>query len=95
MGRPLWRAFTKEFVLPCSSSCRTKDHESFGACMRAKNLQVADVTAHKFNTGRDAELNNYVKAREAGLQPQAVFKKDVAAAWKITEATGVPYRADV
>jgi hypothetical protein len=40
-------------------------------------------------------LNNYVKAREAGLQPASVFKKDVDAAWKATEATGTPYRADV
>lgn len=62
--------------------------------MRSKGLQIADVGAHLFNTKQSGELNNYVKAREAGLQPASVFKKDVDAAWKATEATGVPFRAD-
>lgn len=62
--------------------------------MRSKSLQIADVTAHKFNQGRSKELDNYRAAREAGLQPETVFKKDVDAAWKATDATGTPYRAD-
>lgn len=62
--------------------------------MRAKNLQVADATAHKFHQHRNGELNAYVKAREAGLQPQTIFKKDVDAAWKATDKTGVAFRAD-
>jgi hypothetical protein len=81
--------------LPCSSNCRTKNHETWGECVRSKGLQIADVGAHLFNQSRSNEINQYVKAREAGLQPESVFKKDVDAAWKTTEATGTPYRADV
>lgn len=62
--------------------------------MRAKGLQIADVDARMFNSSQNSQLNQYVKAREAGLQPQTVFKKDVDAAWKATDATGTPYRAD-
>jgi hypothetical protein len=80
--------------MACSSSCRTQDHRSYGECLRAKSLQIADVTAHKFNTGQHRQIKEYVRAREAGLQPASVFKKDVDAAWKATEKTGVPYRAD-
>lgn len=81
--------------MSCSSTCPAPGtHESYGACLRAKRLQVADVTAHKFNSGIQGQLNEYAKAREAGLQPQTVFKKDVEAAWKATDATGIPFRAD-
>jgi hypothetical protein len=55
---------------------------------------VADVQAHKFNQHRTGEINSYVRAREAGLQPATVFKKDVENAWRITEKTGTPFRAD-
>lgn len=88
-------ACPKGSPLACSSSCRTPGlHSSYGDCLRAKNLQVADVTAHKFNQHRNRELDNYVDARNAGLQPKTVFKKDVDAAWQITEKTGTPFRAD-
>lgn len=80
--------------MACSSVCSTQDHATFGECLRAKNLQVADVTAHKFNQNQRREMDNYVKARYAGLQPETVFKRDVDHAWKETERTGVPFRAD-
>lgn len=80
--------------MACSSSCPTQDHTGYGACLRAKNLQVADVAAHKFHQHRNAEVKEYVSAREAGLQPKTFFKKDVDAAWRITEKTGTPFRAD-
>lgn len=55
---------------------------------------MADVTAHKFNQSQNTQIKQYVRAREAGLQPATVFKKDVDAAWKATEKTGTPFRAD-
>lgn len=82
--------------MACSSSCSTPGvHESYGACLRSKALQVADPTAHKFNQNRTSEINAYVRARQAGLQPETVFKKDVDAAWRKTEKTGTPFRADL
>lgn len=81
--------------MPCSSGCPTPGaHASWGECVRSKALQVADVEAHKHNTGIYRAQDEYRRARNAGLQPESPFKKDVDAAWAITEATGKPYRAD-
>lgn len=81
--------------MACSASCPTPGvHETWGECVRAKGLQIANVEAHKFNQNLHAELNAYRDARYAGLQPASTQMQDVKKAWKITEATGVPYRAD-
>lgn len=80
--------------MACSSSCPTRNHASFGECLRAKRLTVADPAAHKFNQNQIRQMDAYVDARKAGLQPETVFKKDVDFAWRETERTGKPYRAD-
>ena len=80
--------------MPCSSSCPTQDHQSWGACVRSKRLQIADVDARIYNGSQTAAVNSYVKAREAGLQPEGISKPAVEKAWRETERTGVPYRAD-
>jgi hypothetical protein len=80
--------------LACSSTCPTQDHESYGQCLRSKRLTVADPQAHKHNQRVYAQCDAYADARRAGLQPETVFKKDVDFAWKETERTGTPYRAD-
>lgn len=82
--------------MACSSGCPTPgQHKTFGQCVRAKSLEIADPEAHKFHQHRNGELNEYVNARKAGLQPKTIFKNDVDTAWRITEKTGTPYRADV
>lgn len=80
--------------MACSSSCSSGPHESYGACLRSKNLQVGDPTAHKFNQNVYRAQDEYREARYAGLQPERVSRDAVRQAWKITEATGTPYRAD-
>lgn len=80
--------------MACSSTCPSQDHESYGACLRSKRLTVSDPTAHKHNQNVYAQCDAYVDARRAGLQPETVFKKDVDFAWRQTERTGKPYRAD-
>lgn len=80
--------------MACSSNCTSGPHSTFGECIRAKGLQVAPVDAHMQNKAQNSQIKNYVAAREAGLQPKTVFKADVDHAWKQTEKTGVPFRAD-
>jgi len=80
--------------LPCSSNCRTQDHKSWGECVRSKGLQIADVGAHMASRSQSADIKSYVDARAAGLQPESVSKASVESAWRATEATGTPYRAD-
>ena len=62
--------------------------------LHRQRLQVADAEAVKHDQSLRRQLNAYQDACLAGLQPDTVFKKDVDRAWKITEATGVPYRGD-
>jgi hypothetical protein len=62
--------------------------------VKSKSLQIADVEAHKHNQAMNSQLNEYVKARYDGLQPDNVFKKDVDMARRITDITGTPYRGD-
>ena len=78
-----------------SSGCPTPGaHKTFGECIRSKGVQVADVEAHRFNQSMHAGIKDYVAARNEGMQPATVFKKDVAFAREMTQRTGVPYRAD-
>jgi hypothetical protein len=80
--------------MACSSSCPTQDCPSYGACLRGKRLQVADIQAHDYNTRQKRGLNDYVAARKDGLQPDGVFPAQVRRAREISDATGTPYRAD-
>jgi hypothetical protein len=80
--------------MPCSSGCRSQSHESYGACLRAKNLEVQPVEAHKFNRAQENDIKEYGKARRAGIQPATLSRADVEIAWKMTDKLGVPFRAD-
>lgn len=81
--------------MACSSGCPTPGrHESFGACLRAKSLQVGDPEARQQRQGMEHQINEYVDARMSGMQPKTVFKKDVDFARKASDALGTPYRAD-
>lgn len=81
--------------MACSSGCPTPgQHQTFGECLRSKRLQISGAEARDFNQSIYHQQDAYVAARRAGLQPETIFKKDVDQAWALTEATGVPFRAD-
>lgn len=83
----------KEKGTHCSSGCLTKDHKTFGECMRAKNLQL---NPHLADTGAskawDAELSAYRDARAQGIQPSGTTMAKVREAVDISNATGVAYK---
>jgi hypothetical protein len=79
----------------CSTGCPNPGtHLSWGECVRAKRVQLADIEAHDNNTAIYRAQDNYRAAREDGLQPEGISPAEVAEARAITEMTGVPYRAD-
>lgn len=80
--------------MACSSGCPTQNHESWGACVRAKSIQLEDVTAHAVNQRDRRDVREYVEARNEGMQPEGIGKKHVTFARKVTDMTGTPYRAD-
>lgn len=83
----------------CSSSCPTRDHESFGACMRGKALKIAycnsasgrDYTEQK---RWDANLAAYKEARNQGIQPASTDRAAVDRAVAISDKHGKAYVAE-
>lgn len=77
----------------CSSACQTKDHRTFGECMRAKSL---NLNPNLSNTGAskawDAELSAYRDARAQGIQPAGTTMAKVQEAVEISNATGVAFK---
>lgn len=73
-------------------------HETFGACMRAKNIRVAycqswkglDATRQK---NFDKDLNAYASARRQGIQPPSTLRPAVDAAVRASDKTGTAYQA--
>lgn len=81
----------------CSSACKTKDHASFGDCIRSKGLRVAycrSAAGMDADTQKkwDAELDSYRSARAEGIQPQGTKQHQIDAAKAISDATGVAYQ---
>lgn len=77
----------------CSSACLTRDHRTFGECMRSKNLQLnpnlADTSASK---KWDSELESYRNARRQGVQPAGTTQAKVDEAMRISDITGKAYQ---
>ena len=74
----------------CSSSCYTKDHYSWGECVRAKGLQVSPHVNDNYSTRQtawDRELDSYQSAVRQGLDPVGTKQRHVDAA--IREADSV------
>lgn len=80
--------------MACSSSCRTQDHPTYGACLRAKNLRTNALDGESLVTQKAADktLDNYAKARKYGIQPASTRAHDVTAAIRISEKTGTAFQ---
>lgn len=80
----------------CTSGCPTKDHSSWGECMRAKSLRIAycrssfnrDATAQK---QWDKDLDSYSSARRQGIQPDSTNRADVDRAVRLSNDFGEAY----
>lgn len=81
--------------MACTSGCPTPGaHDTYGDCLRAKSLQVADPSARSHRHSIEQQQKEYVDARREGMQPQTIFKRDVDFAREMTKITGTPFRAD-
>lgn len=78
----------------CSSSCKTRNHATYGECLRAKNVRVADVNYTAASQKQKKELGAYEAARRQGIQPESTRKADIDKAVRVSDQTGKAYRAD-
>lgn len=70
----------------CRTGCLTKDHESYGACLRAANLSTMVGDTVQINQQGERDLAAYREARRQGLQPQAIGRNFVEATKKAAGA---------
>lgn len=80
----------------CRTGCKTKDHESWGACARASELQVNAVMASPLKevfevTNR--ELPAYKRLRAQGIRPEGTATSKMNEAFNATKLLGRPYNA--
>jgi hypothetical protein len=78
----------------CSTNCRTGPHETYGACLRAKNLRTSALDGEALVTQKAADktLDEYAKARSYGIQPKSTRAHDVQAAVRLSDATGQAFQ---
>jgi len=72
----------------CSSACKTKDHKSWGECVRSKGLQLSPAVNDGYSTKQrawDRELDSYESAVRQGLEPAGTKQRHVDAAIKEAE----------
>ena len=85
--------------MTCRTGCRTKDHQSYDACLKAANVRTylaspsrgLDGTAQK---KWDKELSDYREARRQGIQPDGTTKAKVERAIKASDLAGAAYGRD-
>ena len=79
----------------CTSSCKTKDHVTYGECMRS-NMPMIDGGATPTRSGAsigavkkdEKELTSYYDAIRQGVEPISTKKKDIDAAMAVSNEVG-------
>lgn len=75
--------------MSCSSSCATRDHATYGECLRAKSLQVSPHVNDTYSTKQrtwDKDLDHYARAVNDGLSPSGTQRHQVDKAIKEAES---------
>lgn len=84
--------------MACRSGCVTKDHASYGECLRSAGVKVAYTNSAKgFDATKqkkwDRELDLYREARSAGVQPAGTKTSQIRKAMEISEKAGSAFDA--
>lgn len=78
----------------CTSSCKTKDHASYGECLRSNIPMFVGVNPTKTGWDQDKvkkdekEIQSYWDATRQGIEPRSTRKKDIDAAVKLSNEAG-------
>ena len=78
----------------CTSSCKTKDHDSYGECLRSNTPMFVGVSPTRTGWDQDKvkrdekEIQSYWDATRQGIEPRSTRKKDIDAAVKLSNDAG-------
>lgn len=75
----------------CRTGCRTRDHDTYAACLRASAPQVLPAGRRTLSTER--ELHAYAEARRQGVQPEGTRMHQTNEAIRLSDTAGAPYDA--
>lgn len=67
----------------CSGTCATRDHASYGECLRAKGIQLSPHVNGEYGKKQkawDRDLDHYESATRQGLQPSGTQR------WQVDKA---------
>lgn len=83
----------------CSSGCKTKNHRSYGECLKAKATGTYLAAPSRGLDGSkqkrwNAELDRYRAARKEGIQPDGTTMAKVIEAQKLSDEKGAAYGRD-
>lgn len=84
--------------MACRTGCHTQDHDNWGDCLRASNIQMStgDANGSAVENGWtkkkwDNELNLYKQARAQGIQPDGTSTAKIQKALDISDKIGHAY----
>lgn len=86
--------------MACATSCKTRNHDSYGQCLRSQNVAVygLESTGSGVTTAADrkwnSELDRARRLMSQGVMPDNTFTAALDKAEKASDETGTPYRAD-
>jgi hypothetical protein len=84
--------------MACRTGCITKDHATYGQCLRAASLRVGWGRSHlgidrTREKSKNQELDFYHEARMAGIQPATTRTPDIRKAFELSEKAGAAFDA--
>jgi hypothetical protein len=77
----------------CSSRCETRNHATFGECIKNKGVSFAPTVIAKSKKW-DTELDAYADARKQGIQPDGTKLHNVRQALDLSDKVGAAYGKD-
>lgn len=81
--------------MACRTGCPTQDHENWGECLRASNLEFSTGDANSAKSMSDrkwnAELEAYRSARAQGIQPEGTSMVKIKDAVEKSNKVGKAY----
>ena len=78
----------------CTSSCKTKDHQTYAECLRQNTPMFVGVSPTRTGWDQDKvkkdekEIQSYWDATRQGIEPRSTRKKDIDAAVKLSNDAG-------
>lgn len=84
--------------MACRTGCTTKDHTTYGDCLRSAALRVGWAKSHlgidaSREKRKNTELGLYKEARAAGIQPATTRTPDIRKAMEVSEKAGAAFDA--